>query len=140
MNRFEKILWPGLLSFKICTLAISWHLIIIKRKTFFEQRVFKSTIFSLLPKHISNSNFYWMNALLQSNRNQPPLLQVMRWCSASARLWNLQDNCQFYQTFFRTFFNNYTNFYKVLHDNLRNRCANVPRPVHSWITVMSSLY
>jgi hypothetical protein len=26
--------------------------------------------------------------------------------SVSARLWNLQDNCQFYQNFFRTFFNN----------------------------------
>ena len=26
--------------------------------------------------------------------------------SVSARLWNLQDNCQFYQNFLRTFFNN----------------------------------
>jgi hypothetical protein len=43
--------------------------------------------------------------------------------SVSARPWNLQDNCQFYQNFFRTFFNNSTHFCKVLQNNLRNRWA-----------------
>ena len=51
--------------------------------------------------------------------------------SVSARLSNLQDNCQFYQNIFMTFFNNETNFYKVLKDNLRNRWVNVLRPVPS---------
>ena len=51
-------------------------------------------------------------------------------CSVLTRLWNLQDNCQFYQNFFMTFFN----LNKVFQDNLRNRWAKVIRPLHSWIS------
>jgi hypothetical protein len=59
--------------------------------------------------------------------------------SVSARLWNLQVNCQFYWNFLRIFFNNLTNFYKVLQDNLRNRWENVLRPVPSWITGLNNV-
>ena len=35
-----------------------------------EQWIFKSAIFSLLPKHFNNSNFHWPNVLSQPIRNQ----------------------------------------------------------------------
>ena len=58
--------------------------------------------------------------------------------SVLAKLWNLQDNCQFYQNFFRTFLkiNQIFRliFIKFFQDNLRNRGANILRPVPSWIT------
>jgi hypothetical protein len=38
--------------------------------------------------------------------------------SVSARLWNLQDNCQFYQNFFRTFF-----CLKYMAENLEEVCT-----------------
>jgi hypothetical protein len=60
--------------------------------------------------------------------------------SVSTRLWNLQDNCQFYQKHFRTFFNNLTNLYKVLLDNLRNIGTNVLRPLPSWIIACHKFY
>ena len=51
--------------------------------------------------------------------------------SVSARLWNLQDNYQFYQNLIIKL-----NFYKVLQDNLRNRGSIILRPVSSWITAI----
>ena len=39
-------------------------------------------------------------------------IQIIYKIRVSARLWNLQDNSQFYQNFFRTFFNNCSNFIK----------------------------
>ena len=43
--------------------------------------------------------------------------------SVSARVRNLQGNCQLCQNFFQSFYNNQTNFYKVLQDHLRNWLA-----------------
>jgi len=49
---------------------VSWHLIIVL-KHFFEQRVFKNVILSLLTVHFKfrNSNFHWPNVLSQIIRN-----------------------------------------------------------------------
>jgi hypothetical protein len=59
--------------------------------------------------------------------------------TVSVRLWNLQDNCKFYQNFFRTFFLIIKLiFIKYLRENLRNRWANVLGPVPSWVIVRSS--
>ena len=49
-------------------MSFSWHLIIILIDTFLKQWVIKRAIFSLLPKHISYSNFHWSNVLSQPIR------------------------------------------------------------------------